>query len=129
MGSSDQWSKVAEELKKAPTQVQAKMASEKTSVNVPKKKEKPPVFVEELAKNNPKYKKTICHFWKTTGKCTHGDRCLYAHGEKELRVDVKPKISYKKTILCTYHMHGGCRNGDACSFAHGEQDLNTVRKM
>ena len=62
------------------------------------------------------------------GKCTHGDRCLFAHGEKELRPDVKPKYYLMKTVLCAYHMAGGCRNGDTCAFAHGEKELNTPRK-
>jgi len=128
--SSDRWSKVASELKKAPTQVQEKLAVDKTTQLATKKKEKPPVYIEELAKANPKYKKTLCHFWKETGKCTHGDRCLFAHGEKELRPDVKPKYYPLKTVLCTYHMAaaGGCRNGDTCAFAHGEKELNTPRK-
>lgn len=125
--SSDQWSKVASELKKAPTQVQEKLAVEKAPVLVPKKKEKTPVFNEDLAKNNPKYKKMLCHFYEKLGKCNNGDKCLYAHGEKELRVDVKPKFVIKKTILCQFHLAGGCRHGDNCTFAHGKDELNTPR--
>ena len=30
----------------------------------PKKKEKSAVYNEELAKSNPKYKKTLCHFFE-----------------------------------------------------------------
>jgi len=126
--SSDQWSKVAEKLKKAPSQVQEKLATEKAPLIVSKKKEKAPVYIEELAKNNPKYKKTLCHFWVTQGNCMHKERCLFAHGEKELVPEVKPKYHTKKSILCQYHVKGGCRNGDHCGFAHGEHELNTYRK-
>jgi len=124
--SSDQWSKVAENLKKAPSKVQENLNVEKpmTKPVVVKKKEKAPVYHEELAKAHPNYKKTMCHFWLQGTKCGHGDRCLFAHGDKELRVDVKPKTAMKK-VLCHYHQQGYCRNGDYCGFAHGHDQLNT----
>jgi len=125
--SSDQWSKVAEKLKKAPSKVQEKLATEKAPVIAPKKKEKSAVYNEELAKSNPKYKKTLCHFFEREGKCYHGDRCFFAHGAHELRVAVLPKFPLKKNTLCQFHMAGGCKHGDKCTFAHGERELNNRR--
>lgn len=34
---------------------------------------------------NPKYKTSLCKHWTTTGNCSIGSRCHFAHGERELR--------------------------------------------
>lgn len=34
---------------------------------------------------NNKYKTTLCRHWQTTGACTIGIKCVFAHGEGELR--------------------------------------------
>ena len=34
---------------------------------------------------NQKYKTTLCRHWQTTGSCTIGVKCVFAHGEGELR--------------------------------------------
>ena len=49
----------------------------------------------ELSSENPvgsrhsrvprNYKTTLCRNWKLHGDCAHGDRCVYAHGSREMR--------------------------------------------
>jgi len=34
---------------------------------------------------NQKYKTILCRHWQTTGACTIGVKCVFAHGEGELR--------------------------------------------
>jgi len=96
------------------------------------------------------YKTKQCSFWEK-GKCTRGDLCNYAHGNRELshgpdltRTSLcrklenctDPKCSFAhspeelratnkfyKTSLCKFHMVGRCRLGKDCRHAHGEEEL------
>ncbi len=34
---------------------------------------------------NPRYKTTLCRHWETTGTCTMGPRCHFAHGIDDKR--------------------------------------------
>ena len=50
------------------------------------------------SKYNP-YKTQLCKEYMETKKCKHGEYCLYAHGEKELKVGFSPKQS---SCLCFF---------------------------
>ena len=47
---------------------------------------------------NQKYKTTLCRHWQTTGACTIGVRCVFAHGQAELRNPNDP-ITLNQNIL------------------------------
>jgi hypothetical protein len=53
------------------------------------------------------------------GKCGLGDRCKFAHDEKDLR----HTPDMYKTALCHNYSKGSCKLGDKCRFAHGEEEL------
>eukprot|EP00441_Pelagodinium_beii_P046337 CAMPEP_0197622816 /NCGR_PEP_ID=MMETSP1338-20131121/2952_1 /TAXON_ID=43686 ORGANISM="Pelagodinium beii, Strain RCC1491" /NCGR_SAMPLE_ID=MMETSP1338 /ASSEMBLY_ACC=CAM_ASM_000754 /LENGTH=301 /DNA_ID=CAMNT_0043192575 /DNA_START=141 /DNA_END=1043 /DNA_ORIENTATION=+ len=99
------------------------------------------------------YKTKQCSFWEK-GKCARGNRCNYAHGNRELthRPDLtKTSLCRKlanctdpqccfahnpeelratdrffKTSLCKFHMVGRCRLGEECRHAHGEHELQPL---
>ena len=63
--------------------------------------------VNYQARGNPattkrpnKYKRELCNTWTETGTCPYGQRCQYAHGEAELRVEEADKPSAYKTVRC-----------------------------
>ena len=47
---------------------------------------------------NQKYKTTLCRHWQTTGACTIGVRCVFAHGPAELRSPNDP-ITVNQEVL------------------------------
>lgn len=55
------------------------------------------------------------------GQCSLGEKCSYAHGEKELRSTEQ----YYKTAICRAFANGNCSKGDLCRFAHGAEELRT----
>ena len=63
-------------------------------------------------------KKTeLCYFWANGIRCPH-KKCLFAHGEQELR---EPELNPKfKTQLCIHYWDdsGICIYGQKCSFVH-----------
>ena len=47
---------------------------------------------------NQKYKTTLCRHWLTTNACSIGVRCVFAHGQAELRNPNDP-ITLNDNIL------------------------------
>ena len=47
---------------------------------------------------NQKYKTTLCRHWQTSGSCSIGVRCVFAHGQGELRNPNDP-ITLNQNIL------------------------------
>ncbi|XP_035658383.1 uncharacterized protein LOC118403716 isoform X2 [Branchiostoma floridae] len=64
-----------------------------------------------------KYKTEMCSNFRSSGTCRFGDKCLYAHGEWELRRT--PKL----TPCPAMQQKGHCPHGDSCIFAHSKNDL------
>ncbi|CAE7333770.1 CTH1 [Symbiodinium microadriaticum] len=57
------------------------------------------------------------------GKCTHGNRCTFAHGIAQLR----PRPDLYKTRLCSsWALLQRCPYGESCTHAHGEEELRTI---
>merc|ERR1712226_634598 len=80
---------------------------------------------------NSENQKTILCKYFLLGKCKHGDKCTFAHGNQELRVTAKDLIndnsSLKKTKLCRNLFENGvCQFGPKCVFAHGLTELQSV---
>lgn len=73
------------------------------------------------AKRTNKYKRELCNTWTETGTCPYGQRCQYAHGEAELRVEDADKPSAYKTVRCrNFWEKGSCPYGKRCRFVHDE---------
>lgn len=70
------------------------------------------------AQMNVLYKTELCRSWQF-GTCRYADRCLFAHGEHELRPLQRPRHNKYKTELCiTYHSFGICPYASRCNFVH-----------
>merc|ERR1712216_992550 len=65
-------------------------------------------------------KKLMCEHYQTDGVCKFGNRCHFAHCEKELMEAPKSKVCY---ALCREFLKGSCKHGSWCHFAHSEKEL------
>ena len=87
--------------------------------------------------NDPAYRTKLCTRW-AQGSCQYGDRCMFAHGEEQMRAfggDGAPHSRRSsasensdpayRTKLCTRWLQGSCQYGDRCNFAHGEEQLRS----
>jgi len=67
---------------------------------------------------NVLYKTELCRSWQF-GQCKYNERCLFAHGEHELKPLKKPRHNKYKTELCiTFHTFGFCPYATRCNFVH-----------
>lgn len=85
-----------------------------------------PVDIEEEKKKDPKYKTELCKSYMETGICLYGNRCRFAHGEKELAEKTGGE-NYKKKPCKAFFENGYCPYGSRCSYKHDERkvkDLN-----
>lgn len=71
---------------------------------------------KDLLKNT-----TMCEFY-AKGKCTRGEKCMYAHDETLLR----PKPKLYRTRLCQRFAGGRCKAGSECRFAHDAREVNRI---
>ena len=69
---------------------------------------------------NQKYKTTLCRHWQQTGACTIGVRCVFAHGQAELRNPNDP-ITLNQSILSDPKM--------LSSFMTNPGDVSVVNAM
>ncbi|OMH83478.1 Zinc finger protein 36, C3H1 type-like 1 [Zancudomyces culisetae] len=84
------------------------------------------------------YKTKMCEKFLETGECPYSTRCVFAHGEEELRKlrDSRPPRDSAdhsrafgpnplyKTVMCTkLNMPGGCPHGSRCNYAHSSDEL------
>ncbi|EDR29114.1 tristetraproline, putative [Entamoeba dispar SAW760] len=67
--------------------------------------------------NTSLYKTELCRSFVETGTCRYGNKCQFAHGEKELR-PVQRHPRYKTEICQTFHQTGTCKYGSRCRFIH-----------
>lgn len=87
--------------------------------------------------NDPAFRTKLCTRW-AQGSCQYGDRCMFAHGEEQLRAfggidstqpprrtatSAENSDPAFRTKLCTRWLQGSCQYGDRCNFAHGEEQL------
>ncbi|TRY72206.1 hypothetical protein TCAL_01089 [Tigriopus californicus] len=72
--------------------------------------------------NASRYKTELCRPFQESGVCKYGEKCQFAHGEKELRnINRHPK--YKTDLCRTYHSVGFCPYGPRCHFIHNLEEL------
>ncbi|CAD8166740.1 unnamed protein product [Paramecium octaurelia] len=88
--------------------------------------------------NGRLYKTSICRHFEL-GNCSIGEKCQFAHGQKELRnpndpilgkiptIDSNIVITNYKTVLCKYDQQGFCKNGVNCPYAHGTNEKKQAR--
>ena len=88
---------------------------------------------------NPKYKTILCKHYDTPQGCSYGEKCQFAHGNKELRAynaQIMPQmplgnltksqnsiLNYKIVKCKNFEKDGTCKYGQHCTFAHGDKDL------
>ena len=89
---------------------------------------------------NPKYKTTLCKHFDTPQGCSYGDKCQFAHGTRELRLNGNPQgfspqmtqnqnkaqnaaLNFKIVKCKNFEKDGSCKYGAHCTFAHGDKDL------
>lgn len=67
------------------------------------------------------YKTEMCRSFEETGGCKYGDRCQFAHNEREIRrIDRHPR--YKTETCRTFWEEGTCPYGKRCCFIHLERN-------
>jgi hypothetical protein len=79
----------------------------------------------EMSANNL-YKTSLCRSFESSGTCSNGKECKYAHGERELRrteTSVDNNNLYKTSLCRSFESSGTCSNGKECKYAHGEREL------
>ena len=100
-----------------------------------------PVMNAPKGPSNPRYKTTLCKHFGTPQGCSYGDKCQFAHGNKELRLNNNPMafmmqggngnkihnsmINYKIVKCKNWEKDKTCKYGAHCTFAHGDTDLHT----
>ncbi|TNN35384.1 Zinc finger protein 36, C3H1 type-like 1 [Liparis tanakae] len=71
--------------------------------------------------NSIRYKTELCRPFEESGGCKYGDKCQFAHGEREQRgLSRHPK--YKTEPCRTFHRAGFCPYGPRCHFIHNAEE-------
>ena len=88
---------------------------------------------------NPRYKTSLCKHFNTAQGCSYGDKCQFAHGSNELRLNsgqpMNPMlgnfmdkaqnniVNYKIVKCKNWEKDKTCKYGAKCTFAHGDSEL------
>ena len=95
--------------------------------------------------SNPRYKTSLCKHFGTPQGCSYGDKCQFAHGNQELRLNnnqmaymmppgtpgvagskaQNSMLNYKIVKCKNWEKDKTCKYGAHCTFAHGDTDLHT----
>lgn len=102
--------------------------------------------------NNPRYKTIMCKHFGTPQGCSYGNKCQFAHGKNELRLNnnqtgavnafpmmnmmggfnknqaknIQNSVLNYKIVKCkNYERDKTCKYGVHCTFAHGDSDLRS----
>ena len=68
------------------------------------------------------YKTELCRAFIENGSCGYGEKCQFAHGERDQRAVLR-HAKYKTKQCWTYHSTGFCYYGARCNFIHDEDRL------
>ena len=87
---------------------------------------------------NPRYKTTLCKKFSQGQGCPYGEKCQFAHGAQELRMNNAQNtpqnmlnlnksqnsiLNYKIVKCKNWDKDGTCKYGAHCTFAHGDEEL------
>ena len=95
--------------------------------------------------SNPRYKTSLCKHYGTPQGCSYGEKCQFAHGNQELRLNnnqmtymippgtpglagnktTNSMLNYKIVKCKNWEKDKTCKYGAHCTFAHGDSDLRT----
>ena len=95
--------------------------------------------------SNPRYKTSLCKHFGTPQGCSYGEKCQFAHGNQELRLNnnqmpyimnagtpglagsktSNSMLNYKIVKCKNWEKDKTCKYGVHCTFAHGDNDLRT----
>eukprot|EP00347_Sterkiella_histriomuscorum_P009346 403341566 len=75
-----------------------------------------------------KYKTEMCKNWIEIGVCRYGNKCQFAHGNRELNEKLQPtNAKYKSKICTTFQERLFCPYGKRCLFKHEDRDFDEVK--
>ncbi|VIO99421.1 Uncharacterized protein BM_BM7312 [Brugia malayi] len=74
-------------------------------------------FQKERSKKRS-YKTSLCKTFRETKKCVYGDACIFAHGERELRLPPQIHPKYKTQLCRNFSKWNYCPYGAKCLFIH-----------
>ena len=69
-------------------------------------------------KQSLKYKTEMCKNFVSSGNCTFGVDCCFAHSTTELRIRTNLSGGFKTKICRRFHKHGLCNYGSRCQYSH-----------
>jgi hypothetical protein len=70
-----------------------------------------------------KIKSSLCKNFTEKGFCPYGQKCQFAHGTQELRINYDANNSYKTKPCNAFFKKGHCQYGYRCNFVHTEATL------
>lgn len=77
----------------------------------------PEKLIDDSRVRQQKYKSEICKYWEN-GLCPYGSRCMYAHGNKDLRNPFRNRRLYKTKHCASWDLLKYCPYGAKCQFQH-----------
>ena len=84
------------------------------------------VDFEEEKRKDPKYKTELCKSFMENNFCKYGNKCRFAHGEKELVIKEK-NVNYKKKLCKSFYNEGFCTYGIRCNFQHDQRKITDIQ--
>ncbi|VDK70473.1 unnamed protein product [Litomosoides sigmodontis] len=75
------------------------------------------VLQRERRKRNA-YKTSLCRSFRESSTCPYGKECVFAHGEKELRLPPQAHPKYKTQLCNKFSVWNYCPYGARCQYIH-----------
>uniref|UniRef100_A0A0M3IR89 C3H1-type domain-containing protein n=1 Tax=Ascaris lumbricoides TaxID=6252 RepID=A0A0M3IR89_ASCLU len=75
------------------------------------------IVLQKKKRKERAYKTALCPLFMA-GKCLRGARCLFAHGEGELRPLSQVHQNFRTRLCVNFETVGYCRYGERCYFIH-----------
>lgn len=101
-------------------------ASTSSSIATKDKRFLPPPPKQNIMYHPSRYKTELCRQYEELGICEYGDRCLFAHGDFELKPLPHRHPKFKTELCVAYHEDGFCSFGPRCSFIHSKEALPEI---